>query len=391
MLRQLINRSEDLKKLQNEGYSVSVNQGHLIIEDIPYVNSNKEIKTGTLISKLATSGGIARYDNQHVVYFIGEQPCFANGTEISSIKHMVISTTHMNGIISSRSFSNKPNDGYRDYYHKMVTYINILANQAKVINHSATACVFKPIVDENNSEDVFEYFDTNSSRADILVLTEVFKNHRIGIIGLGGTGSYILDFVAKTNVAEIMLFDADTFHTHNAFRSPSATNIEQLESIQSKVEYFKKQYSNMHKHIHAHNVYITEYNLDLLKGLDFVFISIDKSAIKPALFDFLEANNIEYIDVGLGLSVVKNKIRGSIRCTPVFNGNKDVRKEIPIDDDDNELYGTNIQIAELNAINASMAVMQWKRHLGFYHNFTGNSNTVYNVDTGGMVYTDVGA
>ena len=46
---------------------------------------------------------------------------------------------------------------------------------------------------------------------------------RIGIVGLGGTGSYILDYVSKTRVVEIHLFDGDGYQQHNAFRAPGAT------------------------------------------------------------------------------------------------------------------------------------------------------------------------
>jgi hypothetical protein len=33
---------------------------------------------------------------------------------------------------------------------------------------------------------------------------------------------------------------------------------------------------------------------------------------------------------------------------------------------DRDDYGRNIQVADLNALNALMAVMRWKRYLGFY-------------------------
>ncbi|WP_318271316.1 ThiF family adenylyltransferase [Sphingobacterium cellulitidis] len=44
------------------------------------------------------------------------------------------------------------------------------------------------------------------------------ERQKIAIIGLGGTGAYILDMVAKTPVKEIHLFDGDSFDQHNAFR-----------------------------------------------------------------------------------------------------------------------------------------------------------------------------
>ena len=49
-------------------------------------------------------------------------------------------------------------------------------------------------------------------------------------MGLGGTGSYVLDLVAKTPVWEIHLFDGDAFLQHNAFRSPGAPSLDELEA-----------------------------------------------------------------------------------------------------------------------------------------------------------------
>lgn len=39
---------------------------------------------------------------------------------------------------------------------------------------------------------------------------------------------------------------------------------------------------------------------------------------------------------------------------------------IPKVDRDDELYGSNIQIADLNCLNAVLAVLKWKRLSGFY-------------------------
>jgi ThiF family len=45
---------------------------------------------------------------------------------------------------------------------------------------------------------------------------------RVVIVGLGGSGSHILDLIAKTRVRQIDLYDGDHFRRHNAFRSPGA-------------------------------------------------------------------------------------------------------------------------------------------------------------------------
>ncbi|MFX6803863.1 ThiF family adenylyltransferase, partial [Acinetobacter baumannii] len=84
---------------------------------------------------------------------------------------------------------------------------------------------------------VFNYVETASDRVGIGVLTERLVNERVAIIGVGGTGGYILDFVAKTPVREIRLFDSDEFLTPNAFRAPGAPSLEELREAPKKVEY----------------------------------------------------------------------------------------------------------------------------------------------------------
>ncbi|EPR17927.1 hypothetical protein M527_14495 [Sphingobium indicum IP26] len=43
---------------------------------------------------------------------------------------------------------------------------------------------------------------------------------KVAIIGLGGTGAYILDFIARTHLEKIGLFDDDKVHIHTLFRIP---------------------------------------------------------------------------------------------------------------------------------------------------------------------------
>jgi len=62
---------------------------------------------------------------------------------------------------------------------------------------------------------------TGLDAPDSTEITRRLELEKVAIIGLGGTGSYILDLVAKTPVKEIHLFDADALLNHNAFRHPA--------------------------------------------------------------------------------------------------------------------------------------------------------------------------
>jgi hypothetical protein len=192
---------------------------------------------------------------------------------------------------------------------------------------------------------------------------------RIGIAGLGGSGVYVLDFVSKTSVAEVRVIDGDDFSQHNAFRAPGAPSLEQLQARPRKAPYFGALYSNMRNNIVVHDTYVDESNLHLLDGLDFVFICIDRGAIKRALVARLTANGTPFIDLGMGVVVNDGQLSGIVRTTMSTPETRDAAApHISYSEGDGEIneYSTNIQIAELNALNAIMAVMRWKRHFGIY-------------------------
>ena len=70
-----------------------------------------------------------------------------------------------------------------------------------------TAKTFPVVAPDAESDEPFNYCDTATSRAEIVAVTKKLKLQAIAILGLGGTGSYVLDLVAKTPVRRIHLYD----------------------------------------------------------------------------------------------------------------------------------------------------------------------------------------
>ena len=206
----------------------------------------------------------------------------------------------------------------------------------------------------------------------------------IAIVGLGGTGSYVLDFVAKTPVAQIHLIDGDVFNTHNAFRAPGAPSIEELRLQPYKVEHFKSIYSKMHKGIVAHPEHVDESNVErLLRGIQFVFVCVDKAKPKALLLRKLEEYGIPFVDVGMGLFVKDAMLGGILRVTTSTPQQRaHVQARIPCSEEEAENeYDKNIQIADLNAFNAVLAVVKWKKLFGFYADLEREHYSSYTVET----------
>ena len=388
MSQQLINHSQDLKRLRDEGYEIEVRGGHLFVHHIPYVESNKTIQYGILVSTLTLKNGTttATPDN-HVIYFIGDNPCNDDGTIITAIQHDN-SAKNFGGIAINRSFSNKPQQGYPNYYEKVKRYADIISAPAKYLDSTVTEKTFK-VIPDNANETVFQYIDTNSSRANIDLINSKFNGQKIAIIGLGGTGAYVLDLIAKTPVSEIHVFDGDDFDQHNAFRSPGAASIDDLNKNQRKTEYLSGIYANMHKHIIPHSYYVLKDNIQELDQMSFVFIFVDKNSVRNMIVKYLIRAGIPCIDVGLGVETVDDKLRGATRVTTVTKAKNDhFSTRVFAEDSENNDYVTNIQIAELNSLNACFAVIKWKKLIGFYVDQECEHNSIFTIGTSKIINDD---
>jgi hypothetical protein len=367
--------------LRDEGFEIEVRGNYLVINHVPYVNPSKAVKFGQLVSELTLAGDKTAKPSTHVVSFFGEHPCHRDGSVIKGIIHSTKTQTLTEGVTVNHQFSNKPKDGYSDYYHKITRYIEIISVEAQSIDPTVTAKTFK-VTQDDEEESVFQYRDSNSSRSKINMIAKKLKGHKIGIIGLGGTGSYILDHIAKTPVAEIHLFDGDKFLQHNSFRAPGAASIKDLEEQKNKAKYFQEIYTNMHKFIKAHEEPIGPSNIDLLNSLDFVFIAIDRGNVKNLIVPHLEKYQIPFIDVGMGVEAVNEQLIGILRTTVSVKGKVDhLKGRVSFsDDDEGGEYKTNIQISELNALNAAFAVIKWKKLCGFYHDAEKELNSTYTIN-----------
>lgn len=384
-------RNADLKRLRDEGYFVQIRGSFLVMREVPYVDGQKQVRTGTLISSLTMAGDATVRPDSHVIHFEGDFPCQADGTPIQGISHQT--NVHMNlghGLIARQSFSSKPEAGYTDYYHKMTSYAGILSGPAAVLKPDATPRVFRLLDEDEDS--VFNYMETASDRVGIGALTERLEADRVAIIGVGGTGSYILDFVAKTPVREIRLFDGDEFLQHNAFRAPGAPSLEELREAPKKVEYLKAIYGRMHRGITAHPVGLEADNLHLLDGITFAFVCLDAGEAKRRILEKLEALGACFVDVGMGLELDDGSLGGILRVTASTPAKREHvhRGRVSFAGGGaDDLYSSNIQVADLNALNAVLAVVKWKKIRGFYRDLEREHHCTYTTDGNLLINGDL--
>jgi len=381
----LVDRSPDLQRLQNDGYAVEIAGGHLLVHDVPYLDAGRVIRRGTLVSTLTLSGDRTAAPDTHVALFVGTAPCNLDGTEIAAIRHGAANVLVAPGMVATLSFSNKPAGGYPDYYAKMTRYAEIISAPARALDPSVTPRTFRllPVATEG---EVFTYRDTWSSRAGINRISDKVRSRSVGIIGTGGSGAYVLDQVAKMPVAAIHIFDGDRFYQHNAFRSPGAPSAEELEAAPFKVDHFRAIYAKMHRNVIAHPVRIDETNCSLIEALDFVFVCVDRGDVRRFLVEYLGTRGIPFIDVGMGVELVDDKLIGIVRVTTSSDARRDhVRTRVPMNDPiDDGAYERNIQIGSLNMLSAALAVIRWQKLWGIFQDLEREHHTTYTINTNQM-------
>lgn len=384
-----MNHSPHIQKLVDDGYDIEIVQEKwIVLKRVPYLNNKLEIRYGTIISDLEMNGNDVRTNlNNHAVYFVGAQPYRIDGVQLKPNNSKKVEL--FPGMTVDFYFSYKLDRPYTDYYEKLSHYVHLFSKHAQKKDPSATFNIGSLTIVPNNLP--FQYSDGNTLSPEGNILMERFKNMKIGIIGLGGTGSYILDYLSKTPVEEIHLFDGDYFHNKNAFRAPGAISLNDLKNIQTKVDYFKKEYSKIHLRVLSNNENINSDNLSLLDSLSFVFISIDKSAIKKLIVEYLELKGIGFIDAGMGVQISENAILGTIRTTLSTIEKREhiyEKNRIKFTENVNNDYSKLPQIAELNALNAAFAVIKWKKYIGFYHDRENEYHSQYLISNNKILNND---
>lgn len=397
MSQRLVSLNLDLSRLRAEGLDLFIGKSkHLFVRGVPYVNAARETKSGIIASVLDLAGEATIPPESHVIFFVGEPPCDEHGSVLPGVSPNTNQAVG-EGLVPNHQISRKPTTGstpgkYADYYEKIKTYLAIISSPAQAIDQNVTPYTHPVVVPDEEDDSVFNYIDTAATKGGIVAANRKLERPKIAIVGTGGTGGYVLDFVAKTPVAEIHLFDHDAFLNHNAFRCPGAPSIEDLSKKQPKVDYLTSIYSRMRKKIVPHNYSVDETTIEQLKEMSFVFICIDKGTGKRLIVERLQEWGIPFIDVGMGIQLGdENRLGGIITVTTSTAQKRDhVGRRTAFSDGEaaNE-YSQNVQIAELNALNAALAVIKWKKLCGYFDDVTKEHYCAYTIRSNQLISEDV--
>lgn len=370
MFQKLVSHNADLRRLVERGCAVAFHGAYLVVRDVPYLDSGRKLQVGAIVTKLVLVDKVNATLEDHQVFFAGSVPHGLDGKPIPNLgggPTTLALGEACKDVVVQRSFSNKPKDTgkFADFFAKIESYLTILSGPAMEL-HGATPYTFRAVT-EGGEVSVFKFHDTLTSRAEIMDLSAKFKDDVVAIIGLGGTGAYVLDFMVKTPVRAIRAFDLDPFHVHNAFRSPG--RLEEAELGRSKAEIYEARYQNFRTGLTCQARFIDASSKEDLAGVTFAFVCVDKGPSRAGIFELLLGLGIPFIDVGLGLSRKQGALSGMVRTTyySAEHGAKVRAKGLAeVTERPGDLYRTNIQIGELNALNACLAVVRFKQLRSFY-------------------------
>ena len=257
----------------------------------------------------------------------------------------------------------------RDLIHR---YAKQIVGAASAAGDSETPLLAMP--------DPFKIPNTFEARAAIGPVQERIRAQRIGIIGLGGTGAYVLDLVAKTPVMEIHLLDSDHVEWHNFMRAPGAPTAEEIESIPKgrlrKVDYYYSKYASLREGLHPHDIRVDSPSMfgEFLSAhpIDYAFVCIDQltegdSARQDVVYCALSAAAVPFIDSGVSITVEDSAVRGAVTTSAYDAGSVAWKDAIPNARVEGNVPGYhNVQLPEVNALAASLAVMEWRRRTEQY-------------------------
>lgn len=380
-----VDLSADLSKLVEEEYDIEVRDGNLLVHHVPYVTSAGVVDYCILVSELTSNGERTLTPGRHEVWVVGDAPHDHQGKPVSFIADRE-RLDYGGGLVASCRLSGKPHGRWPlDYHEKMSNYVRILGSYARAIDPNATYKNY-PVRETTASESVFLYHDAASSRAGLSAVTGRLKAEKVAIVGLGGTGSYILDLVAKAPVDQLHLYDDDEFQAHNAFRAPGAASLSDLRPGPRKVDYYFAKYSNLRRNLYSHAVKITNENVHELRDMSFVFLAMDAGPTKKLIIEQLEVWGTPFVDCGISVQRQDNSLRGLVRVTTGLPEHYvHIPRRVSFHDIAEDEYDWNIQTADLNMLNAALAVLKWKKYRQYYVDTKHELNTSYTVATNLMV------
>ena len=404
MLSSPIDRSPDLQTLVDYGYALELRGAYLVVKNIPYLcASTGALGHAALITSLdLTPEQATRPPGDHTVWWTGDVPYHSDGSSLEggiACGRWETGRDLGEGLTAYMQWSLKPLKGgkmrsYADYREKIQTYVDEVASYAEArypgVLEAARAGEDPVTVGETR----FNYINTSTYRYGLKGVERPIEDEVVAVIGVGGTGSYLVDILAKTNVKELHLFDDDILEQHSAFRLAGAARIEEIGGTRTKVAWHQQRYAAVRdRGFFASEVKVHGDATNLLRRFTTVFIAVDDLASRRMIQAQCNALGVFHVSVGLAVEIEgqdNNQLGGMVKVETGFIHPPRSDDESPSDPVQPQAYG-NVQAAELNMLGAALAIVEWKAKVGVYRSERSRYDSVlYSATTGGILHQKKG-
>ena len=154
-----------------------------------------------------------------------------------------------------------------------------------------------------------------------------------------------------------------------------------------KTDALRRKYEPFRHGLTFHNKRISAGDEALFTNTTFAFVCIDDGEARAEIWEMLTGRGIDFIDVGMGVEKEEGSLDGLIRTT-LFTQASAAKaiEEVPLDRRTDEgAYRTFVQIVELNAMNAAIAVMRYKQLRGFYTDEADYRNSLISIGSSNWI------
>ena len=362
---ELANHNPFIKDLDELGYQSDFVGGYLVIYGLPYLDKEGELKHGDWISPIDLSEAVIDPPKNHQAWWRGGRPHDQSKRELrlgGGADHVSVAQD----FISDYSFSFKLQENgemraYRSFEEKVQTYLDAITAPALAAYPDATPLHGIEIKAAAQGSPL-RLPDTMSARYNMNDVSSLLREKKWRSSAWAGPDP-ISSISSRERIWSGLRCSMTTRCMFTRFFAYRVSSRAQSEGF--KVEALARQYGQWHTGLDPVPERITPDNIERLSDFDFVFVSVDDGPARCHIVDWLSARGIPYVDCGMGLNRSAVGLSGFVRITGVdreaFEGNVNT-PQLPIENAKNDEYRKQAQIAELNALNASMAVIRFKQH-----------------------------
>jgi len=131
VLIELANHNDDIRRLLEKGYALRIDGAHLVVRDVPYLDQQLALQVGAIVAKLEFVDKVRVKQDDHQIYFAGTVPYDLDGQPVRNLGGgSATITLAKQDVVVQRSFSNKPQGGFSDFFDKIEHYVQLIAGPA---------------------------------------------------------------------------------------------------------------------------------------------------------------------------------------------------------------------------------------------------------------------